>query len=109
MRHAKNCIADEILRKEPSVVGFYRLVMKKGSDNSRSSAIQGIIKRIKAKGIRVVIFEPTLLEDSFFGSHVLRDLSEFKSISELIVANRISDKILDVQNKVFSRDICREN
>jgi UDPglucose 6-dehydrogenase len=105
----KDYIADEILRKEPGVVGFYRLVMKEGSDNFRSSAIQGIIKRIKAKGIRVVIFEPTLLEDSFFGSHVVRDLSEFKSISDLIVANRISDKISDVQNKVFSRDIFGEN
>jgi UDPglucose 6-dehydrogenase len=105
----KDFIADEILRKEPITVGFYRLVMKEGGDNFRSSAIQGIIKRIKAKGVRVVIFEPTLLEDKFFGSQVLRDLSEFKSISDLIVANRISDKILDVQNKVFSRDVFGEN
>ena len=105
----KNFIADQIASKNPKCVGFYRLVMKQGSDNFRESAIQGIIKRIKSKGIDVVIYEPSLGEDSFFGSQVIKDLSVFKSISDMIVANRISNQLSDVQGKVFSRDIFKDN
>jgi len=105
----KDFIADEILKKNPKVVGFYRLVMKEGSDNFRSSAIQGIMKRIKAKGIEIVVYEPTLEETSFFGSPVLQDLFEFKSISDLIVANRGSNNLTDVVAKVFSRDLFCES
>ena len=105
----KDFIADEILKANPKVVGFYRLIMKKGSDNFRSSAIQGIMKRIKAKGIEVVIFEPTLLEASFFGSMVIRDIEQFKSMSEIIVANRVSKILTDVKSKVFSRDVFGDN
>ena len=98
----KNFIADEIAGKNPKCVGFYRLVMKQGSDNFRESAIQGIIKRVKSKGIGVVIYEPSLNEDTFFGSQVIKDLSVFKSISDVIVANRTSDELSDVLDKVFS-------
>jgi UDPglucose 6-dehydrogenase len=105
----KDFIADQIASDKPTCVGFYRLVMKQGSDNFRESAIQGIIERIKGKGIDVVIYEPSLLETSFFGSKVIRDLSEFKSISHTIVANRISSELSDVLAKVFSRDIFKDN
>jgi UDPglucose 6-dehydrogenase len=105
----KDFIADEIIKKNPKVVGFYRLVMKEGSDNFRSSAIQGIMKRIKAKGIEIVVYEPTLKEASFFGSPVLQDLVEFKSSSDLIVANRNSNNLTDVAAKVFSRDLFGES
>jgi len=105
----KNFIADEIAGKNPKCVGFYRLVMKQGSDNFRESAIQGIIKRVKSKGIGVVIYEPSLNEDTFFGSQVIKDLSVFKSISDVIVANRTSDELSDVLDKVFSRDIFKDN
>ena len=101
----KDFIADSILKRNPKIVGIYRLVMKSGSDNFRSSAIQGIMKRIKAKGIEVVIYEPACHEDEFFHSRVIKDINEFKSISDVIVANRLSDSIMDVKEKVYTRDI----
>ena len=105
----KDFVAEEILKLKPKVVGFYRLVMKHGSDNFRSSAIQGIMKRIKAKGIEVVIYEPTLHEDTFFGSRVIENIDEFKSYSNIIVANRRSDVLKDVHAKCFSRDLFGDN
>ncbi len=101
----KDFIADSIIKKNPKIVGVYRLVMKEGSDNFRSSAIQGIMKRIKAKGIPVVIYEPNLEEDEFFNSKVIRNLEDFKNVSDVIVANRLSDNIRDVEEKVYTRDI----
>jgi len=101
----KDFIADAIIAKRPKIVGIYRLVMKSGSDNFRASAIQGIMKRIKAKGIEVVIYEPACEEREFFHSKVLDNLEEFKKVSDVIVANRLSDDILDVKNKVYTRDI----
>ena len=105
----KDFIAEEILKLKPKVVGFYRLVMKEGSDNFRSSAIQGIMKRIKAKGIEVIIYEPTLFEETFFGSKVLKNIDNFKQQSDIIVANRCSDALEDVRVKCFSRDVFQNN
>jgi len=101
----KDFIADSIVKRNPKIVGIYRLVMKSGSDNFRSSAIQGVMKRIKAKGIEVVVYEPVFEEDEFFKSRVIKDLEEFKKISDVIVANRLSEAIMDVKEKVYTRDI----
>lgn len=104
-RTRKDHISDMILAKQPKVVGIYRLTMKMDSDNFRQSAIQGVMKRIKAKGIEVVVYEPALTVDNFFNSRVINDLNEFKKISDVIVANRIADDIEDVVDKVYTRDI----
>ena len=101
----KDFIADEILKLKPKTVGFYRLVMKEGSDNFRSSAIQGIMKRIKSKGIEIFVYEPKLEQDRFYGSKVLCDIENFKKVSDIIVANRASSLLSDCTNKVFTRDI----
>lgn len=105
----KDFIANEILQNKPKIVGFHRLVMKQDSDNFRSSAVQGIMKRIKAKGVEVLVYEPALQEFDFFGSEVVKDLSAFKLRSEIIVANRRSEELSDCGSKVFTRDIFREN
>ena len=101
----KDFIANSIINKNPKVVGVYRLIMKSGSDNYRESSVQGVMKRIKAKGINVIVYEPVLKEEQFYNSKVIKSLEEFKKLSDVIIANRITEEIKDIESKVYTRDI----
>lgn len=104
-RTRKDFIAESILKRKPQVVGVYRLIMKAGSDNFRASAMQGVMKRIKAKGIKVVVYEPALEESEFFGSAVINDLGAFKQLCDVVLANRMNDELRDIEDKVYTRDL----
>jgi UDPglucose 6-dehydrogenase len=104
-RTRKDHIADMIIKRNPKIVGIYRLTMKMDSDNFRQSAIQGVMKRIKAKGIEVVVYEPALHEDTFYNSKVINDFDEFKRVSDVIVTNRLSEGLYEVDDKVYTRDL----